>query len=152
MTPFEIGFLMFALDQATKLAARIALPYNHGIVASIDGFLIGLANVNHSGSLMLSSNTATSIAACVAAVVYFACTLETWIEISPLGISLILAGCFGNGTDLLFHGTVTDFIFMGSARSNAVFNVADLCTTIGVCMIAGAALAGKKEKCRLWSR
>lgn len=50
----------------------------------------------------------------------------------PVGFSLIIAGITGNLIDRLFFGFVRDFISVGFWP---IFNVADACNVVGVCIL-----------------
>lgn len=50
-------------------------------------------------------------------------------------MAMQLGGAMGNLIDRLIHGTVTDFISVGSFP---VFNVADACISIGVAILVAA--------------
>jgi len=54
-----------------------------------------------------------------------------------LSVSLMLSGTIGNFIDRLFRKIVVDFIDVDifSYRSFPVFNVADMCLTVGVCLL-----------------
>ena len=50
----------------------------------------------------------------------------------PLGLSFIIAGITGNLIDRIFFGYVRDFISVGFWP---IFNIADACNVIGVCIL-----------------
>lgn len=58
-------------------------------------------------------------------------------RITLLAIILMIGGGIGNIYDRIVHGSVTDFLYidLGGIFHTGVFNVADLCITVGISMI-----------------
>lgn len=64
--------------------------------------------------------------------------VKTTIKTTTLvAIILMIGGGIGNIYDRIVHGSVTDFLFidLGGAFHTGVFNVADLCITIGISIV-----------------
>lgn len=62
---------------------------------------------------------------------YFMATfhVDRWQSPSPLGSRLLIIGALGNLLDRMIHGFVIDFISIGRFP---VFNIADICITVGI--------------------
>jgi signal peptidase II len=55
--------------------------------------------------------------------------VDRWESPSPLGSRLLIIGALGNLLDRMIHGFVIDFISIGRFP---VFNIADICITVGI--------------------
>ena len=61
--------------------------------------------------------------------------------------TLIIGGAFGNLIDRLFRGYVVDFIsFTLFSREMAIFNIADICITLGIVLYLIDVLGDKNER------
>ena len=54
---------------------------------------------------------------------------------AKLGMSLILAGGFGNLIDRIFRGYVVDYIDITRLFDYPIFNFADICIVVGVILV-----------------
>lgn len=130
---FLTVILLTALDQATKLWAVNSLqPISK--VSIIDG-VFNLRYVENTGAAfsMLQGKTAIliiiPIVAC-AAMVYILVSKKIKSKLGTWGIALILSGALGNLIDRVFRGAVVD-MFDFELINFPVFNVADICVTVG---------------------
>lgn len=130
--------LMVGLDQWTKWAIVKSIPLN-GMIEVIPGFFeltylrnFGAAFSSMTGVSMGFFGILTIVALCVIAY-YFMKTDSTKVEFA---LSLIAAGAIGNLIDRMTLGYVRDFFrFYIFGSPFAVFNVADVCLTIGVALL-----------------
>ena len=125
--------LLVALDQVTKFWAVQSLqPIK--MIPVIDG-VFNLRYVENTGAAfsMLQGKTllltVVPIAACII-MVGLLLTKRIKSRIGTWGISLILSGAIGNLIDRIWHGAVVD-MFDFELINFPVFNVADICVTVG---------------------
>lgn len=138
ITCLVIIAVMVALDQWTKWAIvkNIELGGTHVV---IPGFfeLTYLRNYGAAFSSMTGVSmwffALLAIVALVAIAYYFVKTDDTYTELS---LALIAAGAIGNLIDRVWLGYVRDFFrFYIFGSPFAVFNVADVCLTVGVILL-----------------
>lgn len=125
--------LLTALDQVTKLWAVKALrPV--GEIPVIQG-VFNLRYVENTGAAfsMLQGKTllltVIPIVACVF-MIYILSAKKIGSKLGNWGITLILSGALGNLVDRIFRGAVVD-MFDFELINFPVFNVADICVTVG---------------------
>ncbi len=125
--------LLTALDQATKLWAVKALrPV--GEIPVFEG-VFNLRYVENTGaafSILQGKTfllTVIPIAACVF-MIYILSVKKVNSKLGNWGITLILSGALGNLIDRVFRGAVVD-MFDFELINFPVFNVADICVTVG---------------------
>ncbi len=136
-----IAGVVIALDQWTKYLVRLGLeegaswspydwlmPYARIIHWTNTGAAFGLFK---SGGLVI---TVIAILVSLAILYYFPRIPSAQVALR-LAMAMQLGGAMGNLIDRLIHGTVTDFISVGSFP---VFNVADACISIGVAILVAA--------------
>lgn len=131
--------LMTGLDQWTKWAIVKSIPLG-GTEVIIPGFF-ELTYIRNTGAAFSSLDgigmwffILLTIAAIAAMVYYFVRTDDTKIEFA---LALITAGAIGNLIDRMLFGYVRDFFrFYIFGHPFAVFNVADVCITVGFILLA----------------
>jgi signal peptidase II len=141
LTLVGIAGTVVALDQGAKYLVRSNLEVGESVspVAFLAPIL-RIVNWNNTGAafgLFPSGGTVFTIVAVVvslAILYYFPFVPREQIALR-LGLALQLGGAMGNLTDRLIHGTVTDFISVGSFP---VFNVADASISVGTAVLLGA--------------
>ncbi len=131
--------LVVLVDQATKAAAIEVIA--DGSTVLIPG-IINLVHVENTGAAFSIGEGGGVLFVLIALVFLVGSCSFVWREEDlPLGIvvsvALIAGGGLGNMIDRLMNGSVTDFL--STAFMNfPVFNVADMCVTVGVaCAIIG---------------
>ncbi len=130
---FLTVILLAALDQVTKLWAVKSLEPIGEI--PIIGGVFNLRYVENTGAAfsMLQGKTALLIVipiiACLA-MVYILMSKKIKSKLGTWGIALILSGALGNLIDRVFRGAVVD-MFDFELINFPVFNVADICVTVG---------------------
>lgn len=128
-----IVILSVIVDQTTKAAAREVLEESS--MELIPG-VINLIHVENTGAAFSLGQGATLLFVAVAIAFVIAATLIVWRTPDlPYGlvitIGLVAGGGLGNMIDRIMGGSVTDFIATAFIDF-PVFNVADICVTIGV--------------------
>lgn len=125
--------LLTALDQVTKLwAVKSLRPV--GEIPIIEG-VFNLRYVENTGaafSILQGKTfllTVIPIVAC-AFMVYILLTKRLSSRLGSWGITLIFSGALGNLIDRIFRGAVVD-MFDFELINFPVFNVADICVTVG---------------------
>ncbi len=130
---YAAAVLLAAADQVSKHFARALLP-GRGTVELIPG-VVGLSYVENTGMAFSSFSGYTGILACVSAAAAAALAWAIYQKVlpRPFGqwmLTLLLAGALGNLIDRALMGYVTDMIRLLFVNF-AVFNVADICVTVG---------------------
>ncbi len=131
-------------DQITKLWARTHL--NTAKVEIISNFFYLHLNFNTGAAFSSFSNhivilTIISFLASIFILIY---TIKNFKELNILKIvslAFILAGAFANFIDRFVFQKVTDFI---SILNFPVFNIADICLSLGACLFLIALLKSKE--------
>lgn len=133
--PAVISFIMLAVDQITK---ALVVSYFEGTaktVPVIKGvFSFCFVENDGAGFSILAGNTVFLIAftaLAMALVVYLLISGKFKSPLTNWGFCLILSGGLGNFIDRIFRdGLVVDFI-KTDFMNFPVFNVADICVTVG---------------------
>lgn len=133
-----IASLVLALDQLSKYLVRSRLAF--GETWSPFPWLAGVARVvywNNTGAafgLFPSGGLLFTFVAVIVslAILYYYPRLPQGHSLLRLALGLQLGGAIGNLTDRLLHGTVIDFISLGSFP---VFNLADSSISFGVAIL-----------------
>ncbi len=127
--------LSVIVDQVTKAAAREVLEQESRVL--IPG-IINLVHVENTGAAFSIWEGGTIFLAVLAIVLIVAITTFVWkterlplYMVVPLG--LVAGGGMGNMIDRVMGGSVTDFIATAFIDF-PVFNVADICVTVGVAL------------------
>lgn len=133
-----IVLFLTAVDQLTKYLVRIRIPLG-GSVELLPG-IMDLTYVKNTGmAFSLLSEHTWLLAVCSLVVIAVLLALLIRQEIThPMGVAallLIVAGAVGNLIDRVVLGWVTD-MFRTLFVDFAVFNVADICVTVGAVLFA----------------
>ena len=130
--------LSVILDQVSKAIVIATVPIGHRITA-----IPGILNITHIKNLgaawgMLSGARWIFIIISIAAIIILPIILYKYRKLHFLfgfSMSLIIGGAIGNIIDRLFSGNgVTDFIEFAFVDF-PIFNVADICVTVGAVMM-----------------
>ena len=144
-----IAVILIAVDRITKNWAAQALV--SGDIAVIDKVLYFRYTENTGVAFSMFSDNRwvlvgiTSVMLIVALAFFLSGKIKDKLELFAL--SLIIAGGVGNLIDRLSLGYVIDFIDVRIINF-AIFNVADMCITIGAILVCIAAFAAEKREKR----
>ena len=144
-----IAVILIAVDRITKNWAAQALA--SGDIAVIDKVLYFRYTENTGVAFSMFSDNRwvlvgiTSVMLIVALAFFLSGKIKDKLELFAL--SLIIAGGVGNLIDRLSLGYVIDFIDVRIINF-AIFNVADMCITIGAILVCIAAFAAEKRETR----
>ena len=144
-----IAVILIAVDRITKKWAAQALA--SGDIAVIDKVLYFRYTENTGVAFSMFSDNRwvlvgiTSVMLIVALAFFLSGKIKDKLELFAL--SLIIAGGVGNLIDRLSLGYVIDFIDVRIINF-AIFNVADMCITIGAILVCIAAFAAEKREKR----
>ena len=144
-----IAVILIAVDRITKNWAAQALA--SGDIAVIDKVLYFRYTENTGVAFSRFSDNRwvlvgiTSVMLIVALAFFLSGKIKDKLELFAL--SLIIAGGVGNLIDRLSLGYVIDFIDVRIINF-AIFNVADMCITIGAILVCIAAFAAEKREKR----
>ena len=144
-----IAVILIAVDRITKNWAAQALA--SGDIAVIDKVLYFRYTENTGVAFSMFSDNRwvlvgiTSVMLIVALAFFLSGKIKDKLELFAL--SLIIAGGVGNLIDRLSLGYVIDFIDV-RILNFAIFNVADMCITIGAILVCIAAFAAEKREKR----
>lgn len=132
-----IVFLSIIADQLTKIWAAETLT--NTVLPVIPGVLNFHFTQNTGAAFgMLGSLTpilaAVSGGLAVGMSIFLAKTRKTSSLLYRIALSLIIGGAIGNFIDRVFAGSVVDFIEFDFVNF-AIFNVADICVTIGAVLL-----------------
>ena len=144
-----IAVILIAVDRITKNWAAQALA--SGDIAVIDKVLYFRYTENTGVAFSMFSDNRwvlvgiTSVMLIVALAFFLSGKIKDKLELFAL--SLIIAGGVGSLIDRLSLGYVIDFIDVRIINF-AIFNVADMCITIGAILVCIAAFAAEKREKR----
>ena len=144
-----IAVILIAVDRITKNWAVEALA--DGDIAVIDKVLYFRYTENTGVAFSMFSDNrwvlvgVTSVMLIVALAFFLSGKIKDKAELFAL--SLIIAGGVGNLIDRLSLGYVIDFIDVRIIHF-AIFNVADMCITVGAFLVCIAAFAAEKREKR----
>ncbi|MGE0705619.1 MAG: signal peptidase II [Vicinamibacterales bacterium] len=151
---FWLPLLVIALDQATKLMVRAAIPLYESI--EIIPGLLNFTHVRNTGAAFGLLNAAdipykTVLISLIAGagfvgIALYSMTLPRDQVMARAGLALVLGGAAGNLIDRMIEGSVVDFVdvYWGQYHFWA-FNVADSAITVGVSvMLLDMLLAGAR--------
>lgn len=130
---FVLIAVLVAVDQLVKLLVRTHIPL--GGAVNFIPHVMDLTYVRNTGaafSIFASHTWALALLSAVASVVLVYLLVRTGSAPFPwkFSLSLVIAGAVGNLIDRAFLGFVTD-MFRTLFMDFAVFNVADICITVG---------------------
>jgi signal peptidase II len=127
-----IVFLLFIIDIFSKIIAEKKLKFHPKIILKgsihlyyVRNFGVAFNKLSHKKWLILILNFSILI---------YSLTLYKDPNISKMGLSLVIAGGFGNTLTRLFRGYVIDFIYF-NIKGFPVFNLADFYILAGITMI-----------------
>lgn len=125
--------LVVAFDQSTKAAATEVLEQGPGVL--IPG-VMNLVYVKNTGAAFSMGEGAGLLFIVVAIAFMIGAVLFVWKQPDlptnlVLAVGLVAGGGLGNMIDRIMDGAVTDFLAT-AFMSFPVFNVADICVTVGV--------------------
>lgn len=128
-----ITILLIVIDQAVKFLVRANIPLGGHI--SFLPHVLELTYVQNTGAAfsILSEHTWVLTLFSVVIVLIMVWALWRRVVTHPLGLIpcvMVIAGGLGNLIDRVFFGYVTD-MFSTLFMNFAVFNVADICITVG---------------------
>ena len=134
-----MGILMLAFDFFSKILVLNNLKGTNKIITLIDGVLsLGYRGNDGAGFSILSGHTEFLIIFTILAILAITYLLIKGTYRSVLtnwGFMLIISGGLGNLIDRLFrNGVVVDFIRFDFINF-PVFNIADICVTIGAGLV-----------------
>lgn len=144
-----IAGLIILVDQATKALIRqnLALQETWMPLAWLAPYarIVHWFNTGVAFGMFQNGNLLFAIIAAIVSVAIFIVypRIPREERILRIATSMMLAGAIGNLIDRITVGHVTDFISIGSF---AVFNVADMSITLGVCvLVLGVWLQERRE-------
>ncbi|MBQ3596844.1 MAG: signal peptidase II [Clostridia bacterium] len=135
--------LLVVFDQFSKNYFE-KLYRSNGNTSVIDGFFSFTYVVNKGAAWSFLADKSwgqtffkiLTIIALVLFVFFYIVSYKKCYRFLLYGISVACAGTIGNFIDRLFYGGVTDFIsFQFGSYNFPVFNLADICLTVGVIII-----------------
>ena len=142
--------LLILLDQITK-AAIAANPSTFGNLEVIPNFfyITYVKNTGAAWSMLAGQRTFLSLLAAVAIFFmlgYLIKQKKNGNKLTTAALILMIAGAAGNLIDRLLFEYVRDFLnFYIFGYDFPVFNVADICLTIGVCLLILATIVEKED-------
>ncbi len=122
--------LGIGIDQLTKYIGLALLPA-YTPVPVLPGVAFQLVYNRGAAYGFFSGQTPWLVGIASLFSVYIMATfhVRSWQTPSPLGSRLLIIGALGNLLDRVIHGFVIDFISVGRFP---VFNIADICITVGI--------------------
>ena len=149
MLYYFISICLIVIDQLVKWWIRGAIPLGASI--PFIPWVMDLTYTKNTGAAFSSFSGLTWLLALVSLGATVVIAVLIWKNFFPgvwgkLSLSLILAGAVGNLIDRVFLGFVTD-MFATTFINFAVFNVADICVTVGgFLMVVYVLLLWDKDK------
>ena len=133
MLYYFIAICLVVIDQLVKWWVRGAIPLGTSI--PFIPWIMDLTYTQNTGAAFSSFSGLTWLLALVSLGATVIIAVLIWKNFFPglwgkLSLSLILAGAVGNLIDRVWLGFVTD-MFATTFIDFAVFNVADICVTVG---------------------
>ncbi|MBK8456083.1 MAG: signal peptidase II [Phyllobacteriaceae bacterium] len=130
---------LIAADQAIKLLVEAHLPFEHAIPMMPMLSLYRTWNPGISFTLLagLGPTALIALAAAVTGfVLYLAARTRDGEIAARLGYATIVAGALGNLIDRVAYGHVVDYLLFHTQNwSFSVFNLADVCISVGAAMV-----------------
>jgi len=145
---FGIGIIFLIIDQISKIVIESLIELNTSIKV-IDSFFY-LTNVQNTGaafSILKGRTVFLSLLSVFVLVLLLKMSKEfKMTKRNTWAFGLLLGGIFGNFSDRLFLGYVRDFLkFNIFGYSFPVFNIADTCIVIGVCLLLISIIKGEDK-------
>ena len=143
---FLLAAALVAVDQVVKYLVRAGIPL-HTAVDFLPG--LDLTYVQNTGAAFSLLAEHTWILTLISVLVVIVMVIALWKKVltHPLGVVpavLVLSGGLGNLIDRIAFGYVTD-MFRTLFMNFAVFNVADICITVGAVWLAVYVLFGYEK-------
>lgn len=137
---FLIALIVFLIDQGTKYLIASGLTIGEQIPVIGDFFLITSHRNTGAAFGILEGQRWFFIVITTVVVVgiiwYLQKVKSSGNKLLPTALSLVLGGAVGNFLDRAVSGEVVDFLqFNFGTYTFPIFNVADSCIVIGVCLI-----------------
>lgn len=136
-----VSMLVVALDQLTKFFVLKSLPLNQSIpVWPNFCYFTFIQNPGTAFGLMSNMDAVVRVPFFVAVTIAAACIVYSYQRVIPednlmsrIALGLVWGGALGNFVDRIFYGKVIDFIDLCYADYHwYIFNVADICVTVGL--------------------
>ena len=149
MPYYILSIILIVIDQLVKAWVRAAIPL--GSFTPFIPWVMDLTYTQNTGAAFSSFSGLTWMLSLVSLAASVVIAVLIWKNFFPgawgkLSLSLILAGAVGNLIDRVFLGFVTD-MFATTFIDFAVFNVADICVTVGgALMVVYVLLLWDKDK------
>ena len=149
MPYYILSIILVVIDQLVKAWVRAAIPL--GSSTPFIPWIMDLTYTQNTGAAFSSFSGLTWLLTLVSLGASVVIALLIWKNFFPgfwgkLSLTLILAGAVGNLIDRVALGFVTD-MFETTFINFAVFNVADICVTVGgALMILYVLLLWDKDK------
>ena len=142
-----LTILLIVIDQAVKFLVRANIPLGEGV--PFLPHVLELTYVQNTGAAfsLLAEHTWLLTLASVLVVIAMVIVLWKRVLTHPLGVVpavLVLSGGVGNLIDRIAFGFVTD-MFRTLFMDFAVYNVADICITVGAFWLAAYVLFGYEK-------
>jgi signal peptidase II len=150
---YGLAALLAALDQLTKAMVRLKMPLEEAGTIPLWPGVFHLTHTTNRGmafSLLWDQRWLLVAAAVIIGGLIIASERRAQKSgglerLQGLGMSLALAGAVGNLIDRARQGFVTDFLDFRWIRF-PIFNVADSCITVGICLLAWKMLTTKEPE------
>ena len=142
--------ILIVLDQVTKavIASNAQIFGNMELIPNFF-YLTYVKNTGAAWSMLAGQRAFLSLLAAAAIFVmlwYLKKQKKAGNRLSVAALALMIAGAAGNLIDRLLYGYVRDFLnFYIFGYDFPVFNVADICLTVGVCLLILATILEKEE-------
>ena len=142
--------ILIVLDQVTKavIASNAQIFGNMELIPHFF-YLTYVKNTGAAWSMLAGQRAFLSLLAAAAIFVmlwYLMKQKKAGNKLSVAALALMIAGAAGNLIDRLLYGYVRDFLnFYIFGYDFPVFNVADICLTVGVCLLILATILEKEE-------
>ena len=149
MPYYILSIILVVIDQLVKAWVRTAIPLGSSV--PFIPWVMDLTYTQNTGAAFSSFSSMTWPLALVSLCASVVVAVLIWKSFFPgfwgkLSLSLILAGAVGNLIDRVALGFVTD-MFATTFMDFAVFNVADICVTVGgFLMVVYVLLLWDKDK------
>ena len=142
-----LTILLIVIDQVVKFLVRANIPLGDSV--PFLPHVLELTYVQNTGASFSLLAEHTWILTLISVLVVIVMVIALWKKVltHPLGVVpavLVLSGGLGNLIDRIAFGYVTD-MFLTLFMNFAVFNVADICITVGAVWLAVYVLFGYEK-------
>ena len=141
-----LTILLIVIDQVVKFLVRANIPLGDSV--PFLPHVLELTYVQNTGAAFSLLAEHTWILTLISVLVVIVMVIALWKKVltHPLGVPavLVLSGGLGNLIDRIAFGYVTD-MFRTLFMNFAVFNVADICITVGAVWLAVYVLFGYEK-------